>query len=88
VVDGEDGDAELVEHVNQYMTSPTFEFEVVYMDDQYECNNRADSHGCISILVTMQNISQIKKMNCRVSSISSDICILNYLITRINDFKY
>jgi len=33
VVDGEDGDAELFETVNQYMTSSTFEFEVVYMDD-------------------------------------------------------
>jgi hypothetical protein len=33
VVDGEDGDAELVETVNQSITSPTFEFEVVYMDD-------------------------------------------------------
>ena len=33
MVDMKDGDAELVETVNQYMTSPTFEFEVVYMDD-------------------------------------------------------
>jgi hypothetical protein len=33
VVEGEVGDVELVEIVNQYMTSPTFEFEVVYMDD-------------------------------------------------------
>jgi len=34
-----DGDDELVESVNQYMTPLAPEFEVVNMDDKYRCNN-------------------------------------------------
>jgi hypothetical protein len=37
--DGEDRDAELVELVNQYMTSSTFKFEVVSADNYYRYND-------------------------------------------------
>jgi len=37
--DIKDGDAELVELVNQYMTPFPHEFEVVIVDDQYGCND-------------------------------------------------
>ena len=37
--DKKDENAELVEHVNQYMAPPTPKSEVVSADDQYRCNN-------------------------------------------------
>jgi hypothetical protein len=46
-----DKDVELIKLVNQYMTPFTFKFEVVNMDDQYGCNDWADSHRHSSLLV-------------------------------------
>jgi hypothetical protein len=40
---GEDGGVELVEHVNQYMAPHAPKIEVVSVDDQYRCNNQANS---------------------------------------------
>jgi hypothetical protein len=46
-----DKDVELIEPVNQYMTPFTSKFEVVNVDDQYGCNDWADSRRHSSLLV-------------------------------------
>jgi len=59
---------------------------LMILDDFCAISNYSwGSHSCTSISVTMQNMSKKKKTNCLVSSISLGICILNYLITRINE---
>jgi len=49
--DEEDGDAKLVEHVNQYMTPSALKFKVVSVDDHYECNDWANSRRHSSLIV-------------------------------------
>jgi hypothetical protein len=49
--DREDGDVELVEHVDQYIAHPASEFEVVSEDDQYIYNDLANHYRHSSLLV-------------------------------------
>ena len=50
-VEEEDGDTELVEHVNHYMAPPTPEVKVVSADNQYGCNVWANSRRHLGLLV-------------------------------------
>lgn len=51
MVDEDDGDAEVIKLVNQYMTSLAPEFEVVSVDHRYGCNDWADNYRHSSLLV-------------------------------------
>lgn len=42
-VEEEDGDVELVQHVNQYMAPHAPDIKVVSVDDQYRYNNQVNS---------------------------------------------
>jgi hypothetical protein len=55
----EDGDDELVGSVNQHMTPLAPEFEVVSVDDQYECNDWADSRRHSGLLVNELEVGKI-----------------------------
>jgi hypothetical protein len=45
------GDAKLVEPVNEYMKPPAPKFKVVSVDDQYECNDWTNSCRHLGLLV-------------------------------------
>jgi hypothetical protein len=49
--DGGDGDVELVEPINQYMTLRASKFKVVGVDDQYGCNDWVKSCRHLGLLV-------------------------------------
>jgi len=59
-VEEEDGDTELVEHVNHYMAPLTLEVKVVSADNQYGCNVWANSRRHSSLLVNELEIEKKK----------------------------